>query len=100
MNPYSKLINPALSNFNKESAFTIYPNPTAAGIKLFYDAVIHQNIRIKLLKYTGEVLAHFNGQLQDINTGLMHDTLQLKSGIYLVKVISQQQETTLSFVKL
>jgi hypothetical protein len=89
---------PASVNTNNSANLLVYPNPTSKELNIQLPENIGNTIQIELINLTGKVIMN-----QTFNTlgknEISLNTEQLVNGIYLIKVLSQNQVFITKIVK-
>jgi hypothetical protein len=89
---------PASVNTNNSANLLVYPNPTSKELNIQLPENIGNTIQIELINLTGKVIIN-----QTFNTlgknEISLNTEQLVNGIYLIKVLSQNQVFITKIVK-
>ena len=81
-------------------SFALYPNPSYDHVQISSTAMGNNSVTVQLIDLSGKVLNRYEGQLQDINTGLSENTRALDKGVYFVKIEVAGQSITKKFIKL
>ncbi|RAV99258.1 DUF5689 domain-containing protein [Pseudochryseolinea flava] len=78
----------------------VAPNPTTHTAKLVTEGIeLSAFISLELRSSTGELLLHTNGALDKVNDVLESSFMQLKRGIYIIKVVHQSETHQFRLVK-
>ena len=80
-------------NIEKETDFTIYPNPTSSDVTLLVEKLKHlKNARVEIYDLNGKT--HYTRSLENIPSVLNITDHQLNKGIYFVKIQSDEMNCT------
>ena len=78
----------------------LYPNPSSDKVQISSSGTGNHSINVQLLDMSGKVLNTYTGQLEDINSGLAHDSGALNKGVYFVRIDVAGRSVTKKFIKL
>ncbi|HNZ43238.1 MAG TPA: T9SS type A sorting domain-containing protein [Bacteroidales bacterium] len=88
----------AVSEQEKESNINIFPNPTKDY--LYIENYVNSNITaIEILDIQGKIKISINNIFDDPNNPINIDISKLKSGVYIIKMISRDFNYHLKFIK-
>ena len=78
----------------------VFPNPAVERITMKYSLAKTTSLDIRLLSMTGELVRNLNsGEVEAGEHELAIDLIDLKSGVYLVTIHSEELQQTVRFVK-
>ncbi len=90
-----------LTERDKAITFTLYPNPTRENISLLsggnFD--LNQDLDIQILDIKGRTISTLKGKIDQINEALREQTNEFVAGMYLVRIIYNNESYALKFVK-
>lgn len=81
-----RVVIPNASNSKDNSSFRVYPNPSAGNISLELDIPTSQDLKIRIIDYTGKV--HWKSEGVQAEEGIWKHSLDvdLDNGIYLLMI--------------
>jgi serine protease AprX len=99
--PHFRAIKNYLESELSEEIVIIYPNlVTGNSIQIKLKSIIDTPLQISIFDSQGKLAEEFSHQISWLNNPLEYDVSKLQAGLYLIRVNTGTQVTTLKFVKL
>lgn len=89
---YSPMMNIEASEGLKTHISDVYPNPSNQHINFSLYTLSPENIEIQLIDFTGNEALNFIPKITEGKNDISIDISNLKNGIYILKIISQNPE--------
>ena len=98
--PSAKLSGIEEGTLSLENAVSIYPNPFSGDLTLSIFLSNKEDVKTELYDFQGKLVkVLFNGQLYEGQNTITYSNNALESGVYFIKIISNQSVSTHRIVK-
>lgn len=99
--PHFRAIKNYIESEQSKEAISIYPNPvTGNSIQIKLRSFTEAPLHITIFDSQGKQTEEYSHQINWLNNPLTYDLSKLQAGLYLIRVATGDQVTTLKFVKL
>jgi len=90
-----------IPNFDTENLFTVFPNPYQNDLYIAYNSNDTQNVTVEMFELSGKKLFSINEipRYVGYNSITLNNLSGLKSGVYIIRLISGNKTTTKKVVK-